>query len=337
MSQLKLWSDKYLSEFVDYSQQFNKIERDTVKAELWEMPESCLAYKSMREIEERKSLEERIIKIENTPIELGLSERQSKAIINIAKRKNLLNELGLALDYFKSDYVSALKQYKDMSEDPVFFNQKNKKIRNTENDLLTFGSLSLSYSFCSPIRLISSIIDDAEYIKSYHKIMIESSDEDHRLEDFDYGLISENRKEKSIKMKYQSLLQDLSGNKVSQSLLEELSEKMNIGKRPDSRDDWGVAVINKESLIDSFYIFFGSKRGSDFVKEWEIESSREELKNEFKHLIYNNPYVNPLLVDLTLNDFMSEEHINSAEAFLKYNRGLENREGNNELDFGLED
>ena len=274
--------------------------------------------------------------IEKLSLKIGFSKPYTNTLLKIICRKELLQESYLAFTQWEQDYKSVIERYNVMQKDPTSFYQKNKKLRKTENNLLTFGSLSLSYSFCSPYRLISTILDDAKSMRDYHKFMIETSDENHKLEEIDNWFIEDIKKDKLVNQKYQALLQDLRGNKIPPNLLEELSRKVKLEKRDSVQDRWGLASITKESLVDSFYIFFGSKRGAEFVEEWKNESNRERLKDEFEYLIYNNPYINPAHVDESLETFMSKDHIESAEYFLKKNKGRDRRTDKDEcVDFGL--
>jgi len=274
--------------------------------------------------------------IEKIALEIGFSKPYVDTLLKISKRKRSLHETSLALEQWSSHYKKTMQQYNKMKNDPISFYQTNKKLRKTDNDLLTYGSLSLSYSFCSPYRLITTILNDSKGILEYHKYMVECSDENHVLEDFDNSLIEEIRTDSLIEQKYQSFMQDLRGNKVSLSLLNHLLEKVKFDKRDSTQDNWGLASITRESLIDSFYIFFGSKRGTDFIEEWVDESNHEKLKDEFEYLIYNNPYINPLLVSCSLEDFMTKEHIESTEYFLNENKGRDRRIDKDEcVNFGL--
>ena len=284
-----------------------------------------------------KDPENKILRIERLALKIGFKENFAKTLSRISKRKDLLNETIAVLKSI--DYKSSLEQYKKMRGDPYTFYQKNKKIRNLENKLLTLGSLSFSYSFCSPYKVIRDIIKDSYYVNQYVGVMRETSDENYSLKSMDlceFFQIREIRTDQDINYKYKSLLMDLRGNNVPEEIILELSEKVKFQERMPNQDSWGIASITQESLIDSFYIFFGSKKGDEFVEKWKIPENREKLKEEFEYLIYNNPYVNPLHVGKELKDFMSKEHIAFAESFLKKNERKDLRKFPNEcVNFGL--
>lgn len=324
MSQLKIWRDDYLNNFIDTSQKFNSIEKEQApQKEFWEVDEKDLAYNSLINLSKKKKIEELCLSI-------GFPERQSKTLCKIAEKNKILYETVLALKDSKKDYKKVLDQYKNMINNPVSFYQKNKKIRNLENSVLTFGSLSLSYSFCSPIILITEIIDDAKRIRAYHEYMIETSDENHQIEEFELFNIREKNR---LYRKYQSLAQDLRGNKVPKDLLKELSEQIKYDKREDLNNDRIFNEITKESLIDAYYIFFGSKLGSDFIERWNSAENKQCLRKEFESYIYNNPYVNLGLVDMKLEDFGTKEHIENADDFLEFSKKHPGK--NIEIDLGM--
>jgi hypothetical protein len=319
MKQLRIWDEEYLNSLGNSTNNINHFKEDYAKRpkqELWELSEENVAYKSIKDLEKIKNLESLILSI-------GLSDNQVKALSKISQRRSLINETIKTLELFSESYKKVMSQHKQMLENPFFFYQKNKKLRKTENDLLTYGSLSLSYSFCSPYRLISSILKDAESVKMAIDLNDEIYGNDEKDIDFDFW-VGEPIKLREQDMKYKSFLQDLRGNKVPEDLLSGLLDKIKFEKRERSCD-WGFNKVTKTSIIDSFYIFFGSKRGSDFVEEWKNEVNREKLKEEFEYLIYNNPYVNPALVDYSLEEFLSKKHIESAEYFLKENKNIDLR------------
>jgi hypothetical protein len=216
-----------------------------------------------------------------------------------------------------------------MQEDPFSFYNENKKIRNLEKNLLTFGSLSLSYSFCSPYRIASSIIEKAKFVRAYHELMLDTSDENHKLEEWDNSLFDDSL----LEQKCQSLIQDLRGNKIPLDLIRELQNQIRFNERSDF-DDYGLGTITKENLIDTFYVFFGSKIGSDFVERWKNGENKEKLKRYFKNQVYENPYVNLNLINLKLKDFGSERHLSSARNYLEDQKKYPGK--NIELDFGLQ-
>lgn len=290
------------------------------------------------EIWDKKYLDdlEKLAEIERLALRSGFKRNFAEAISKISNRRGLLDETVVALKTI--DYETPLKIFKKMTKDPYSFYQKNKRIINAQGKLLTFGSLSLSYSFCSPYKVVRDIIYDSEMIKNYVEFMKETSDKDFSLKEMEEEayVIQNFREEEEIETRLRSFKQDLRGNKVPENLLEKLLKKVEFEKREFGGGYNNLAFlssITKESLMDSFYIFFGSKRGSEFVEEWKNPQNHKKLEEEFEYLVYNNPYINPRLVDKSLKDFMSEEHIKRAERFLKEDKGKGLRKNPNGFEF----
>ncbi|MCA9487841.1 MAG: hypothetical protein KC516_02670 [Nanoarchaeota archaeon] len=319
MTQLKLWNKDYLDKFIDLSQSVMPIHSEnappTERLEWWELSEKDPAYHALKEIEEIRLYNQKKNLLKNNYLKIGFSDRYSKTLLNILERKKLVDEGIISFKSFSSYYEETIKTHDELFENPANFYQKNKKIRNLEKNIFTFGSLSLSYSFCALPRLASSIIKDAESVRIWHEIMLDTSDENHKLEDFDDFLMGGMKENEIIDQKYEALVKDLRGNKVPENLLKELFEKIKYDKREHVNIWFGNAVITKSSLIDSFYVFFGSKLGSDFIKKWRSKKDKEKLKEDFENQIYTNPYINLGLVDLSLRDFGSEKHLERAKRY----------------------
>jgi hypothetical protein len=182
--------------------------------------------------------------------------------------------------------------------------------------------------------LIKNILEDGALIRGQYEYDSEFIDDDTCLENFDYRMTDDIRKTRDSKLKYQSLLQDLRGNKVPSDLMLELSDKLKFNKRSEGDDIYmGRYAITQPVLIDAFYVFFGSKLGSDFIKRWNDGEDKESLKEEFENHIYENPYVNLGLVEMELKDFGTDEHIKSSENFIRERK--ENPGRTVEQDFGL--
>ncbi len=273
--------------------------------------------------------------LEEIALSLGLPEKYVHTLIKISTRKELMLETISAIKIHQNEYRNKLHFHKRLFEDPSKFYQENKKIISTEKKLITFGSLSLSYSFSSLYGLLRDIISESKIIHDFVEFMKETSDKNYTLEMIaeDEAFFINVYQESQVKKKYLALKQDLRGNKISDYIINDLLGKLKFDKRPIIRDGWGLSGITQESIIDSMYIFFGSERGTEFIKEYEIKQNKNKLLNEFEFLMYNNPYINPLLIDESLQTYMSNGFIESAEKYLERNKNSDNRNNNREINF----
>ena len=275
--------------------------------------------------------------LETLALTLGLPERYVTTLSAISVRKNLVPETIMNLYIHDENYRNTIILNEKLQENPSKFYQTNKQITSVDKKLITFGSLSLSYSFASLHRLLRDIIAGSESIKWFVDFMKETSDETYSLEDVagEAMLFNESYLQSQVKQKTNALKQDLRGNKVPEEITNELMKKLKFDQRDAIRDSWGLSGITQESIIDSMYLFFGSKKGEDYIQKWKNEDNREKLLDEFEYLIYNNPYINPLLIDHSLKTYMSNKFVESADGYLQRRKHEDNRTNNIEIDFGL--
>jgi len=275
--------------------------------------------------------------LETMALALGLPERYVKTLSAVSTRKGIVPESIMNLSINYNNYRNTILLHQKLQENPSEFYRNNKKITCVDRKLITFGSLSLSYSFASLHRLLRDIISGSELVKSYVECMKETSDENYSLEDVscDAILLNDSYTISQVKEKINAFKQELRGNKIPNEIIDVLTKKLKFDKRDIIRDVWGLSAITQESLIDSMYLFFGSQRGTEFIQQWKNKQNRGKLIDEFEFLVYNNPYVNPLLIDHSLKTYMSDEFIEFAENYLKRHKSLDNRAVHNEIDFGL--
>lgn len=277
--------------------------------------------------------------LETRALSLGLPKRYVNTLSAVLTRKKRVPEGIMALHINWNNYKKTLLLHKKLQESPYEFYQNNKKITSVEKKLITFGSLSLSYSFASLHKLLRDIIYGSKLVQGYVGGMQETSDENYSLENVseDGTFLNDIYLELQVKEKINAFKQDLRGNKISDEIIDALMKKLKFDKRSTIRDGWNLSGITQESIIDSMYIFFGSQKGTEFMQQWENKKNREKLLDEFEFLIYNNPYVNPLLIDHSLKTYMSDEFIESAEYHLKRYNNTDFRTVISEIDFGLDD
>ena len=277
--------------------------------------------------------------LENIALSLGLPKRYVKTLSVVSIRREIVPETIMNIYMMGDSYQNVIYLHEKLNEDPYQFYQNNKKITSVDKKLITFGSLSLSYSFASLHRLLRNIIHISEELKGYVGFMKETSDESYSLENIvkEPFMFNEMYLDSRVKEKYLAFKQDLRGNKIPANIIESLTKKLKFDKRSLRRDEWGLSGITQESLIDSMYLFFGSEKGTEFIHQWRNKQNKNELLDEFEFLVYNNPYINPLLIDHSMQTYMTDEFIKSAEIYLERNKNKGNRINNSEIDFGLDE
>lgn len=149
--------------------------------------------------------------LEKMVLELGLSERYAKTICAVSSRKKLVPETSMGLYVNDQGFRDTVVLYKSLQEDPHKFYSNNKKLSSGEKKLLTFGSLSLSYSFASPHRLIRSILSEGESLAVYVQAMRETSNSEYTLSDVasEAFMLNDSYLNSQVREKYAALRQDL--------------------------------------------------------------------------------------------------------------------------------
>jgi hypothetical protein len=247
----------------------------------------------------RKSKEERIELTIKEALRLGIPERHAKVLAKVSQRRNLDGRvrvlIGRSLCNKPRDYALMTQAYQQMMEDPTSFYENHKKQRLLgHNKFHKYGSLSRMYSFASPIRLIHTLLEDAQAIREMAKIIKEREGVLDPREEY-YDLPFEKMRFARLE---EAFRQDLRGNGIDSEMTETLLNSIGWKKAAIIDLYGGVFLPSKQLMMDGFYVFFSSERGSKFIEEWKNLENRDDLMEEFSHGFYNNPRINPSLVEL---------------------------------------
>ena len=257
----------------------------------------------------RRTKEERLELTKKTAMEIGLPERHAAVLAKISFRRNLDGRVRYLMGH--TEYRQMMDRYRQMNEDQTRFYLENKSlIIKGSKRFPRYGSLSLAYSMASPYQLIMFLLEDAYAARIESKIISETTGKPAAYEEeYSYDLFEEQR----FKRLETAFRQDLRGNGIPMELVDTLLDAV---KWRDATVSIRVRdfATTKQDIMDAFYLFFGSNEGKNFVEQWETEP-HEALIDSFSYRFFNDPRVNPKLVNMELRYVGTKEYEEMCMSF----------------------
>jgi hypothetical protein len=254
--------------------------------------EAHLADGSHRKEILRKSPEERAAALKDELMDLGMRERYATVLAAIAVKRDIDTRISYLWNC-NINYRRVVENNARMLDDPHSFALQAKNLRlQSGRKFVRYGNLSYAYSNASQIQLINRLVKDALYTMEVVKMWCQIDGEPpERGEEFDDDIYYQQR-EKELEDAFRF---DLKTNKIDNSLVETLLAKLGWSKITVMGDRYGMGP-SKLMIMDSFYAFFGSAEGGEFLEKWRAEQNRPQLLQDFVKGFYNDPNVNPHLI-----------------------------------------
>ena len=277
-----------------------------------------------------ETLVERLGLVKTAGINIGLPEKHAEVLAKISLRKNLDTRVCKLLKMLQGSYSEMMVRYNELLDDPTAFYYANKTLKIGSRKFPAYGNVSLAYSLCSPYQLVLFVMEDASTVEDLAIMEAELSDDGLNGEwgaeeepgegvllepeygpEYDYFSLDSQRFERY----YRAFRHDLEGNRIPSDLVEKLLNALDWENRPAEKDLMGLDSWSKYEVMDSFYIFFSSEEGEQFIEQWKHKESPEKLLDRFTYLVYNDPRVNPHLIGMGLKDVGTKRYEERCASF----------------------
>lgn len=236
--------------------------------------------------------EDRIDSLTENAIAIGLPERHAAVLARIAVRKRLDTRVNDLMS-FERGYEESARRYKEMWDDPVAFAESAKLFRTRSGKRFPrYGNLSVSYTNASPFQVVGRLIRDAAEARSVYSMLREMDGSCSEGREYDrdlYGMQRERELEAAFR-------QDMRGNGINQSMVDALFKELGY-EHMEERSSSYIDAPTKKIVMDSFYVFFSSPEGDAFLMGWGSGEDRPKLVESFVKRFWNDPEVNPALID----------------------------------------
>ncbi len=274
-----------------------------------------------------ETLVERLDLVKTAGINIGLPERYAEALAKISIRKNLDVRVNKLLKLLHGPYSKAMVKYNKMLDDPTAFYYANKTLKIGSNKFPAYGNVSLAYSFCSPYQLVLFIMEDTSTVEdiaimnaalagpSEERKKNDLEDETWPEPEYDEEYLDFSLANQRFERCYRAFRHDLEGNRIPLDLVEKLLDALDWKNRPAEKNIMGLEYWSKYEVMDSFYIFFSSEEGDRFVEQWKCKESQDKLIDRFTYLVYNDPRINPHLIDMELKDIGTKRYEELCTSF----------------------
>ncbi len=274
-----------------------------------------------------ETLVERLNSVKTSGTSIGLPERHAEALAKISIRKNLDVRVGKLLKLLHGPYSEAMVKYNKLLDDPTAFYYANKTLKIGSQKFPAYGNVSLAYSFCSPYQLVLFIMEDALMVEniSIMNAALAGPSEEWGEEDLEDGAWPEpeygeeyqdfSLKDQRFERHYRAFRHDLEGNHIPSDLVEKLLDALGWKNRSAEPDFYSLGTWSKYEVMDSFYIFFSLDEGEQFVEQWKRKESQDKLIDRFTYLVYNDPRINPHLIDMELKDVGTKRYEERCNSF----------------------
>ena len=123
--------------------------------------------------------------------------------------------------------------------------------------------------------------------------------------------------EQRLKRFEKAFQQDLRSNKIPENLVAALFAVLKYNSQ-SVHDYYGTGdpgVTSKKAIMDSFYCFFSSVYAKPCLMQWNEVSSRDSVIDQFTYRFFNDPKINPALVDMDSTAVGSRKYKEACAVF----------------------